>query len=123
MASEQPLGVVSLEAAGDLSAKQFLFMEVDSNGQIDATNATTDPTIGVLQDKPAAQGRSGSVATVGISKVVAGAAVAAGAKVMPSAAGKAITYTTSNHCAGLALEAASADGDVIRVLLLPIGID
>ena len=60
---------------------------------------------------------------LGIAPVVSdgsGTAIAVGDYVGPSSAGKAIKKATAdNSVAGIALDASSADGTVIRVLLLP----
>ena len=48
-----------------------------------------------------------------------GAAVAAGATVKSDASGRAITWASSGAKVGLALEAATAAGQMIEVLLVP----
>lgn len=109
---------ISLVAAADLSAKQFLAIKVDSNGQA-AVAAAGDPAIGVLQNNPLA----GSPATVqldGITKAKAGAAIAAGAPLMVNASGQFITATSTNYIVGFAREAA-ASGDIFAVILKSLG--
>ena len=103
-------------ASADLSAHQFKFVNISATG---AALITTAGGIvdGVLQDKPSALNRAASVAYSGVSKVMAGAAVTQGARVMSNATGKAITATATNNISGTALEAASADGNIIAVLL------
>lgn len=109
--------VSTVEASGDLSSSQFLFVTIDSNGQA-AVAGDGVVVVGVLQDKPAAQGRACSIYGSGsISKVKAGAAVAAGAKVSSDAAGKAVTAASGEYIAGIALDAASAANQLISVLL------
>jgi hypothetical protein len=77
-------------AAGDLSADQFKFMNIGASGA--ARNTVNGGFVdGVLQNDPSAAGRAATVAVGGVSKVVAGAAVAAGAKVMSDATGRAVT--------------------------------
>lgn len=108
----------TLEAAADLSAKQHHLLAVDSSSQVDSAGVGASVVaIGVLQNKPNAQGIAASIHQTGISKVVAGAAVAAGALVTTNAAGRAITATTGDFVSGTALEAAANDGEVIAVLL------
>ena len=117
MAYEGTLRTIpGLVASGDLSAAQFLFMTVSATG---AALNTTDAGIvdGVLQNKPDALGKEATVAFSGVSKVVAGAAITAGALVKSDTAGKAITATTGDEVAGRAIEAAAADGNIISVLL------
>lgn len=103
-------------ASADLSSHQFKFMDIGATGAALNTSAGA-MCDGVLQNKPDALGKAASVAYSGVSKVVAGAAITAGARVMSSAAGKAVTATATNIGLGTALEAATADGDLIAVLL------
>lgn len=116
MAYELNLQPISMVAGQDLSTKQYYFVSMAADGQIDPTGdgASAD---GVLQNNPDAIGKTATVAIGGISKVVAGAAIAAGADVASGAAGKAKTATTGNRVLGKAMTAASADGDIISVLL------
>lgn len=113
---EQALTCISLEAGADLSAKQYYFVTVASDGQVDPTGdgARAD---GVLQNDPAAAGRIATVAVAGVSRVTAGDAITRGALVASDASGKAVTAAQNDEILGLALAAAGADGDVIPVLL------
>lgn len=116
MATESTLVSLSAEAGSDLSTKQYYFVVRNSSGQLAlaGNGATAD---GVLQDKPAAAGRAAAYAISGLSKVVAGAAIARGAQVASDANGKAKTAVTGNRVLGRAHIAAAADGDVISVIL------
>lgn len=116
MAYDEKLRSISVEASGDLSASQFRFMVVDSNGQLAAAGAGA-ATDGVLQDDPDAAGKAGELGVEGVSKCEAGAAVAAGDLVASDASGKCVTASTGNVVAGRAMSAASADGEIISVLL------
>jgi hypothetical protein len=60
---------------------------------------------------------------MGTTIVEAGAAVAAGARVKVTAAGKAITATTGTTVMGVALEAASGDGTFFECLLATVPFD
>ena len=107
---------ISLEAAADLSASQFLFVVCDSAGKAALAGAEGN-AIGVLQNKPVA-GQPAEVAYAGVAKVIAGAAVAAGARVESDAAGKAVTVAGANSVVlGFALTASSATGQLIEILL------
>ena len=106
-------------ANGDLSGSQFLFVQFAAAGVTVAGAGA--PVDGVLQGQPIAD-QSASVLVSGVSKMVAGAAVLKGAEVMSSAAGKAITATAGNNIVGRALEAATADDDIIAVLISKQGI-
>ncbi len=94
--------------------------------QVVPTAATTDRAIGLLQENmdqtKIATGRAyGNVAIAGVAFGIAGAAIVAGARVMPAAAtaGQLLTATTTNTVVGIALSAAGAQGDVFAVLLTP----
>lgn len=120
MATQQNTQLISQLAAADLSAKQFYFVEETAAKTVNACNAITDIAVGVLQNKPT-QGQAASVAIDGTTKVVAGAAIAVGAKVAPMATGKAQTAASTQFPRGVALEAAAADGDLIEILLITSG--
>lgn len=67
----------------------------------------------------AASGEKLPVDVLGTAVVEAGAAVTAGATVKSDASGRAIPWATSGAKVGVALEAASAAGQLIEVLLVP----
>lgn len=108
---------ITLEAGVDLSAKQYFFMSVSSDGQIDpcGDGATA---VGVLQNDPAAAGRAAEVCINGVTKVSAGGTIAAGAEVASDAAGEAVTAATGDVILGIALQAAT-DGDIISMVFSP----
>ncbi len=117
MAFQIPGFSFSLDAAGDLSAEQHTFMLCDANGRAAQAGAGVD-VVGALQNDPSALGEAANIMATGISKVVAGAAVAAGAQVMSDSTGRAITATgTGAFVAGVALEAAANADEIIAVLL------
>jgi hypothetical protein len=118
MALESNLTCVTLEAGGDLSAGQFRFVELAADAQVDLVAAAGGDAVGVLQNDPSAAGRAATVAVLGVSKVVAGAAVAAGARVQSDDEGRALAAASGDVVLGRALTAASAAGEVIEVLLL-----
>lgn len=112
------LASISVPASANLSADQFCFMTIDTNGNLVPVSTQGAQADGVLQDKPDAAGEAGQLAiATSVSKVIAGAAITAGAQVMSDASGHAITATTGNYVAGKALDAAAASGILIRVLL------
>lgn len=107
---------ISLEAGQDLSAKQYYFVTVASDGQVDPTG---DGLLahGVLQNDPAAAGRGATVRISGVSKVVAGGACTRGGLVASDSAGKAVNVVSGDMALGTALETATTDGQIISVLL------
>ncbi len=59
------------------------------------------------------------VDVLGTAIVEAGAAIAAGASLKSDASGRAITWVTAGAKVAIALQAASAAGEFIEVLLIP----
>ncbi len=119
MAYEIPGQMVSFQAAADLSAQQFRFVKLDANGQVAAIAAVTDIPIGILQDKPGAQGRACNVMLDGISKLVGGANLAKGDQIGPDAQGRGVAYVagtdTTKYKAGQVLEDNSVAGGLLTV--------
>lgn len=99
MAVEQPGQAESLQAAADLSDWQFRFVKLDANGQVAKVTANTDQPYGILQDKPAAQGRAAYVMINGISKLVGAANLAKGDFIGTDATGRgeAVAFATANR--------------------------
>jgi hypothetical protein len=122
MANSSTKHCITRKANADLSAKQYYFVEGIAGGKADACNAITDLALGVLQNDPSAAGLPATIAILGTTKVVAGAANAELAKVAPTAAGKAQTAVSTQIPRGIALEAAGADGDIIEILLIDGGV-
>lgn len=106
----------SLPAAADLSTHQYKFVTVNGSGQA-ALSTLGAASAGVLQDDPDAVGRAGYVMSDGISQVVAGAPVPVGSLVASDANGKAKVAASGEYVHGVALTAATADLQVISVLL------
>jgi hypothetical protein len=108
--------------AADLSADQYKIVKLDTG--VIALAGAGEAGVGVLQNKPAdggTGGRTGSVMTYGISRVLSGAAVAEGAYVTADANGKAVTATTGQNATGIALAAAGGANAIIPILLTPGG--
>lgn len=117
MSTQAPICIPGLTASADCSAKQYHFVEMTAARTITFCGAITDKAIGVLQNDPISGGAA-TVAAFGTTKVVAGAAIAAGALVAPTTAGKAQTAVSTQVPRGIAIDAAGADGDVIEILLV-----
>lgn len=120
MATQTPgFRVGTVDAGADLTAKQFHCVKLNGSGKFVSGSASGEKIVGILQNKP----DSGEVADVminGVSKAVAGAAIAAGAQIMANASGRVITAaTTGSTIIGWALDAASADGEIISIILAP----
>lgn len=97
--------------AGTVAAGRF----VSSTGTqvvADANALGVARSAGVATDKV-------PVDVLGTATVEAGAAIAVGATVKSDATGRGITWATSGARLGVALEAATAAGQFIEVLLIP----
>ncbi len=116
MAVEQALQSISIEAGADLSAGQYKFVQVATDGQVDLVGSAGADAIGVLQNKPDAAGRAAKVGFSGISKVTLGGTVAMGAKVQSDASGDAILAASGDHVLGTCIKG-GAVGEVGEVLL------
>ncbi len=111
------------KANSDLSAKQGFCVKFVTNGDtVDLIAAATDRFAGVLLNDP----QSGQVAEVqylGQATAVSdgsGTAIAVGDLVGPDANGRMVKKATADYnVAGVARDASSAQGTVIRVLLTP----
>lgn len=127
---------ITMKAGADLSSSQYLFVECSAADTVTVCNAAGERAIGVLQNDPTTNGAA-TVAVSGVVKVKAGAAVSANALVKTNSSGKAITAAAAtvdtsdtggasdpvvgSYVMGIALNAASADGDIISVLLTNMG--
>ena len=123
MAWEAPGPDVPFAASADISAYQYCFMGMpDSSGQVTFTGAG-EHILGILQNKPAAAGRGASVRVYGVSKLVVDGNVGAivpGDRLISDAAGKGVKGETDNNEMGaIALEASTAAGEIISVLVIP----
>lgn len=101
----------------------FRLVKLSAAETVVLSTAADDRFIGVANEVAAASGERQDVVLDGIAFVEAGAAVALGAYISSDASGRGITAGpaagVNNRIIGLALDAASAAGDVIRVLICP----
>jgi len=110
---------ITLEAGQDLSTKQFYFVSVAADGQVDPTGDGLSAD-GVLQNDPAAAGRAATVAIGGVTKVMCGGVVTKGGPVASDANGTAVNPATGDVILGTALET-GASGSVISMIFQPRG--
>lgn len=116
MAYDNKTLTLPFKAGADLSAKQFYSVYLDSNEKIQLVDAITRPAIGILQNKPDADGKEAEVCVQGVSKVVLGGTLAVGALVGPAATGKAVADASTNYTLGMLLKG-GADTELGSVLL------
>lgn len=122
MAQSEQLICITRPAGGDLSTKQYLFVELGTGGTVTATNADTDIPLGILQNDPDAANRAATVGVLGVSKVVLGATIAAGVKVGPGSDGRAVATVSAKHVAGILITGGDANeiGEVLLGITPPI---
>lgn len=111
-------------ADADLSANQYRAVVATANngGKGIALAGSNVKILGILQDKPSANGKPATVCVEGPTRAVAGAAFARGDALKTDANGRLIT--AAGEAAGVvvqvvaqALEAAGAAGDIVEVVL------
>jgi hypothetical protein len=115
-------GPVGLVADADLSTKQHCIVKVSAANKVDVCGAG-EMGIGILLNKPDADGKAASIAGVGdCAKVLVGTGdLAAGDAFTAEAGGSAVVAATGDFILGIALEAA-ADGELCSVYICPQGI-
>lgn len=112
------VGELRTEKAGeDLTAAQYMFVTLESDGEIDLADAITDFAHGVLQNAPNT-GQEASVKVYGRTKVVAKAALAIGNYVAPATDGKAQVAVSTQFPRGIVVKAAGAENDLAEIELL-----
>ncbi len=116
-----PLMFKAFTAGGAISPYRLVrFSAADTVVQ---AAAATESIFGVNSDLTIVSGERVEVMTDGIAFVEAGAAVTIGALITADASGRGVAAApaagVNNRVIGVALDAASAAGDVIRVLLSP----
>lgn len=109
---------ITLPANADLSSYRYRLAKVNSSGYATYCTSTGERPVGVLINKPAAQGADASVQIGGVGIVEAGGSVTAGDALMTDTVGRAITRTGSNVVIGVALTSGSS-GERISVALIP----
>ncbi len=114
----------SFKAAEDLSAYQYHFVKIDTSGQARLLNAGTELPDGVLQNAPGT-GEEAAIRILGISKIVANAALDEGTfikaeHVSSTDTGKAASAeSTKSLTMGRVVGASGAEDDLCSVLLTP----
>lgn len=119
MATMQNVQTVGIESGADLSAdaNQYKFVKLNA-GKVELAGLG-DQAIGVLLNKPKL-GDQAEVGIGGIVKVQADAAFAVDVKLMSSADGQAALAVAAagRHVLAIAMQAASAAGEIVKVLLV-----
>jgi 6,7-dimethyl-8-ribityllumazine synthase len=117
MATQQPgfrLGTKNANA--DLRTHQFKFVKPVASDKIDLVTTLGGLSIGVLQNKP----NTGEVADVmvqGVSKVIAGAAIASGQLIASTAAGLAKVASAGEIVVGQSVSTTAGANEILEVCL------
>lgn len=113
---------ISVPASTDLSSYQYCGVYINSSGQL-ALAVEGTAALGILQDKPAAQGRPALVCIGGKSKVKAGATLAPGARFSFGSASTAIAVGSGDDWSmGVILETGNtASGGIYTAVIQPTG--
>lgn len=120
----------SYQYTGSAASKKGTILTLTTvYGQLGVATAVTDKPIGILLEDVAAGDTTPQNCSVGstngeVYKLVASTAIAIGAAVGATTAGKAVTITLSTVYAqewivGIAISAAGADGDLVEVQYNP----
>lgn len=117
MAVENLGKCINVEAASDLSAAQYKFVNVNSSGQAAAVAAAGGDASGVLQNDPAAAGREAQVMVgAGVTKVVGGGTCTRGSYTAADSSGRAVNAVSGDFILGEFLETATTAGQVVTLL-------
>lgn len=106
-------------AGADLSSKQYTFVKLASDGEVEAVAAITDVPVGVLQNAPTA-GQEAEVLIAGGTKLVASEAITLPAFLSTSSAGKAdkiAVSDTTQYVVGQAITAAGASDEIFTAVV------
>lgn len=110
-------------AAADLSDAEFLAVKFDASGKIVKASTAGENVLGLLGaeegNRSAGDTVSVQIKECGLWK--ASAAIAAGAELATTADGKCATATGGQFITAIALEAASAANEVIKVQIVKAG--
>lgn len=136
MAYEEGLRSISLDADSSLAGytgvpgtvgsaepntgkAQYRFVKLTGRHQVGLVTANTDLAVGVAQNKPQVDGMATTVAVAGVTNMIAGAAILAGAEITSDTTGRAVTKpgTGSPLVHGVAVTAAANAGELVSVLL------
>ncbi len=118
MSYDESLRTITLEAAADLSAKQYHFVTLGTTG-VAFTAVAGQRATGVLQTDPTALGRPANIAVGGVTKIVAGGPITRGNMVASKNDGRAQVAASTNTVLGIALETSVNNGDIISMLWSP----
>ena len=109
---------ITVTSSADLSTKQFYATTMETSGKIALADSAGEKCLGILQNKPSADGKIGRVRINGVSKVVVSSAVEEGAELSATSSGKLSTANSGDYVHAIALGPSSMDGDIVRALVV-----
>lgn len=118
MSVENNVQSVSIPASADLSASQYCFMKIDTNGQL-AVSGDGGVIAGILQDKPTAAAAGGMLGIGGISKVRAGGTCTKGSFAASDPTGRAVDAISGDMAGGIFISGTTVANDVVELLVMP----
>ena len=135
MSSENAAKTIDIVVGEDLNGDVYEALTIDSDGRVIKATAATDVIVGFLAEDPGRTTVDGTdsvpVALVGGGgrvKVKAQAAITAGYLIIPTTTAGRVAGAANigaliedQMACGIALEAATAAGDIIEILAMPIG--
>ncbi len=111
---------ITHKAAADLSGKQYHFLRYSAADTVNQSSlSSAEDFAGVLQNKPNAANRAATVIVGGETKITAGGALTVNDLVTTNGSGRAAAAASGDMVMGRVLETAGADGDRVRMLLMP----
>lgn len=123
MSQSRPVMSLSLLAMAAVPYARFVAISATPSPLPGMPGAVPVSTAGAkalaVSGRPALLGQAFGGITLGSAVVEAGGAVAAGAEVASDAQGRAVAQAGTARAVGIALQAASAAGELIEVLLTP----
>jgi len=113
---------ITLKSAAAITKHEGVTIASQDDGVCAVVASAGAQVTGIAQNAASAAGESVKVAVLGVSLVLAGAAITKGAALQIDATGRAIAATTADEVCGFALEAAAAAGDAITMVITYAGI-
>lgn len=100
--------------------KQYCFVKLTGAHQVGVATAAGDVVLGVLQNKPQTPGSAATVGFTGVTNVLSGAAIAAGASLVSDASGRAVTVggTPSGGKKLIAIAPAAGANELIPAMFI-----
>lgn len=101
---------------------QYRLVKPTGAHQVGLCTSAADIPAGVLQNKPQGPGHACTVAYEGVTRVIAGAAISAGALLVSDGQGRVVTATTGQRATLRAQLAAGGASEVISAAFIPGGV-